>query len=143
MVTSTANSARTEVRPAEQNGISIGLGVFATFDIKKGADVLVLDQPPIALVEEKQLKNICSGCYDVGKGGSIDNRRPGLVKACVRCKIVSYCDKVLFFLIDHDKSGLTGDRIAKEETGKLAIHWNVLFTQSCTPESCHFPSELF
>ncbi|GAM38764.1 SET and MYND domain protein [Talaromyces pinophilus] len=93
MVTSTANSARTEVRPAEQNGISIGLGVFATTDIKKSADIVVLDQPPIALVEEKQLKNICSGCYDVGKGGSIDNRRPGLVKACVRCKVVSYCDK--------------------------------------------------
>jgi hypothetical protein len=98
MVTSTANSARTEVRPAEQNGISIGLGVFATTDIKKSADIVVLDQPPIALVEEKQLKNICSGCYDVGKGGSIDNRRPGLVKACVRCKVVSYCDKVLFSL---------------------------------------------
>jgi SET and MYND domain-containing protein len=97
MVTSTANSARTEVRPAKQDGISIGFGVFATTDIVKGADVLILDQPPIALVEEKQLKNICSGCYDTSQGRSIDNRRPGLVKACVRCKVVSYCDKVLLF----------------------------------------------
>lgn len=96
MVTSTANSLRTEVRPAEQNGISIGLGVFAKTDIPKNNDVLVLDQPAIALLEEKQLQKICSGCYDVGKGGSIDNRRPGLVKACVGCKVVYYCDKVFF-----------------------------------------------
>ncbi len=56
MVTCNSNSARTEVRPAEQNGISIGLGVFATTDIKKSADIVVLDQPPIALVEESNRK---------------------------------------------------------------------------------------
>ncbi|EED16036.1 SET and MYND domain protein, putative [Talaromyces stipitatus ATCC 10500] len=90
---SSANSERTEVRPAEQNGVPIGQGVFATIDVKKGADVLVVDNPLIALVEEAQLQNICSGCYDTSKAGSIDNRRPDLVKACTRCKVVYYCDK--------------------------------------------------
>jgi SET and MYND domain-containing protein len=92
---SAANSALTEVRPAKQNDISIGLGVFATTDIKKGADVLVINTPIVALVEQKQLQTICSGCFDTSKAASIDNRRPGLVKACARCKVVYYCDKVI------------------------------------------------
>ena len=141
MVTSTANSARTEVRLAKQNGISIGLGVFAKTNIPKNNDILVLEQPAIALVEEKQLQNICSGCYDVGIGGSIDSRRPGLVKACVQCKVVYYCNKVLFSSLVSVIYKTDGTRVVNEKIGKLAIHWNVPFMRrgqrSCSDdESC-------
>ena len=94
MEPSTANSELAEVRPATQDGISIGLGVFAKTDLVKGKEILVLDDPPIALLEEKQLKTICSACFDTSEGGSIDIRKTWLVKACVRCKVVYYCDKV-------------------------------------------------
>lgn len=103
---SAANSALTEVRPAKQNDIPIGLGVFAKTNIKKGADVLVINTPMVALVEQKQLERICSGCFDTSKASSIDNIRPGLVKACVRCRVVHYCDKVLLYSVKADALSL-------------------------------------
>lgn len=85
---------QTEIRPAEQNGVSIGQGLFATTAIRKGEDILIVEAPLVALVEEKQLSTICSGCFDTGQPGSIDADDSEPVKACVRCHVVHYCGKV-------------------------------------------------
>jgi hypothetical protein len=85
----------TRIAPAtDSTGADIGNGLFATTHINKGSDILTVDTPFVAVLEEKLLKRVCSGCFDTPRPGKIESHEPGLVKACVRCKVVSYCDKV-------------------------------------------------
>lgn len=84
---------KTRLARASQNGVDMGMGLFATDGISKGANILTIDEPFVAVLEEKQLKDICSACFDGPEPSKIDYP-PGTVKACTRCRVVSYCDKV-------------------------------------------------
>ncbi|OKL56951.1 hypothetical protein UA08_07822 [Talaromyces atroroseus] len=87
-----AIKTQTRIAPAtDTNGQRIGNGLFATGNIHKGDDVLIVDAPFVAAVEEKLLKRVCSGCFDTSRPGKVDVQ--GLVRGCVRCKVVYYCDK--------------------------------------------------
>lgn len=146
---SAADSQRTQVRPAEQNGISIGKGVFATVDIDRLGDVLVIDQPLFALLEKDKLDELCSGCFEIWEPSAIEEEHFERPKACSKCKVVHYCSKV--FSPKHIKYTLFCDSIfrergkknrnAKERTGKQAIRLNVLHTPNCTPGYYLYPFE--
>lgn len=68
----------------------MGNSLFATKDIKAGEDVLKINRPFVAVLDTPKLEDTCSGCF--GKRQLFYGVTT--LKACTRCQIVKYCDKV-------------------------------------------------
>lgn len=69
----------------------MGKGLFASSNINTGEDVVRISSPFVAVLNTPQLDDTCSGCF--GKKHAFKDK-PVNLKACTRCQMVKYCDKV-------------------------------------------------
>jgi hypothetical protein len=97
--------AKTIARPA---GNGMGNGLFAATNIAMGQEVLRIQKPFAAVLDSPRLQDTCSGCFGIrrlqrnqgsGSGAIHDHGDDDVaeLKACTRCQVVRYCDKVCRF----------------------------------------------
>jgi SET and MYND domain-containing protein len=93
--------AKTIARPA---GNGMGNGLFAATNITMGQEVLRIQKPFAAVLDSPRLQDTCSGCFGIrrlqrnqGSGSGAIHDDVAELKACTRCQVVRYCDKVCRF----------------------------------------------
>lgn len=87
---STKNLPSVDTKAMPRLTEDMGNGLFATKDIQVGEDVLKINRPFVAVLDTPKLEDTCSGCF--GKRQLFYGVTT--LKACTRCQIVKYCDKV-------------------------------------------------
>ena len=82
-------------KPYVQRIATAGNGLFASYDIEPGSQVLTIARPLIAIPDTPHLEDTCSNCF-IWAPGSIagGHRDVDRVMPCTSCKVVRYCGKV-------------------------------------------------
>ena len=91
-------------------GPAAGRGLFTSCNLPEGHEILALSDPFVALPDNANLHRVCEQCFEwVDKpdepgeelGDSVASylqKQPGTsLKACLGCRTVYYCGKVVFF----------------------------------------------
>jgi hypothetical protein len=100
----------------------VGQGLFASSRISAGSAILQVEEPLVAIVDNEHLEETCSSCFawvppqrkntdsyggdsqlskaSLSIGGISSDSLAGdekrVLRACVRCKVVRYCNEVRF-----------------------------------------------
>jgi hypothetical protein len=105
---SSEEAGKTVARAA---GHGMGNGLFAATNIAMGQEILRIQKPFVAVLDSPRLWDTCSACFGIRRlqrnrgldeGGHDDD-----LKACTRCQVVHYCDKVRIFHYQPVKSSFS------------------------------------
>lgn len=89
-------SVHTKTTPGPA-GNGMGTGLFASSDLGTGEDILRISVPFVAVLDTPRLEDTCSGCF--GRRQSVADQVD--LKACTRCQVVKYCDRVRIISISN------------------------------------------
>lgn len=97
-----------------------GTGLFTSKPLPAGELIFRLERPLVSVLDSVRLRDTCEGCFrwlpasadgrtedaeltDGGEGGK------GVLRDCLGCKVVRYCCKVGFYILDFFCVGLLED----------------------------------
>lgn len=118
-----------------------GTGLFASLKLDCGTDIFTSPLSFVAVLDTPRLEDTCSNCF----GKKVYNRQVSphkddnpQLKACLGCKVVKYCDKVVA-LPTMIKIGILTkplNRTARLNTGVVSISMSALYIRSYILKYC-------
>lgn len=96
---------------ARAAGHGMGNGLFAATNIVMGQEILRIQKPFVAVLDSPRLRDTCSACFGIRRlqrnCGLDEGGHDDALKACTRCQVVRYCDKVRIFHYQPVKSSFS------------------------------------
>jgi hypothetical protein len=81
-------------------GESIGQGIFANLDFGAGEQIAAIHRPILGSLDTERLVDTCANCYTWTEGSSTGTRlyvpEGTKVSKCAGCQRFRYCSKVIF-----------------------------------------------